>query len=79
VIAWKGYDAPSELARAAVARALAVASVQKREACVVLFGHPRHAAAFPEATRVGCAWDGSPLMQAAAARALTRGLLSTAR
>ncbi len=75
VIAWKGYDAPSEVARAAVSRAIAVAAAQKRDACVVLFGHPRHAASLPDAPRIACAWEGTPVMQAAAARALARGLL----
>jgi beta-glucosidase-like glycosyl hydrolase len=79
VMAWKGHDAPSEAAGAAVSRALAVAARQKREACVVLFGHPRHAASITDAPRVICAWDGSSAMQAAAARALARGLLHHAR
>ena len=79
VIAWKGYDAPSDEARAAVARAVAVAAAQQRDSTVIVFGHPRHAAALPAASGIVCAWDGSPVMQAAAARALTRGLLHATR
>ena len=79
VIAWKGYDGPSEQARAAVSRAVAVAAAQSRDATVVLFGHPRHAAALSDAPRIVCAWDGSSLMQTSAARVLARGLLHNAR
>jgi hypothetical protein len=40
---------------------------------VILFGHPRLAAQLPAAVPVLCAWAGTAVMQAAAARVLVRG------
>jgi beta-glucosidase-like glycosyl hydrolase len=76
VVAWKGHDGFGDDSRAIVARTLDVAAYQKRDATIVLFGHPRHAAAFPSAKNIICAWGGEEPMQAAAARVLVRGLRS---
>lgn len=56
-----------------IERAVVVAQEQNRESLVVLFSHPRHAARFPGAPNVLCAWGGDPPMQAAAARVIARG------
>ncbi len=73
VIAWKGADGLSAFAQARVHEALAVARAQGREACVVLFSHPRHAEEIADAANVVCAWGGEAPMQEAAARVLMRG------
>ena len=73
VIAWKGRSALSDDAVSAVARVVAHATVQHRASSVILFSHPRSAAAL-EAANIVCAWGGEPPMQAAAARALVRGV-----
>ena len=72
-IAGKQEPGFSTEARARVERVIEVATEQKREALVVLFSHPRHAAHFPGAANVLCAWGGEPTMQAAAARVIARG------
>ena len=74
VVAWKGHDGFGDDSRAIIARTLDVAAHQKRDATIVLFGHPRHAAAFPGAQNIICAWGGEEPMQSAAARVLVRGL-----
>ena len=74
VVAWKGHDGFGADSRAIVSRTLAVAEYQRRDATIVLFGHPRHASAFPEAKNIMCAWGGEEPMQSAAARVLVRGL-----
>ena len=74
VVAWKGHDGFGDDSRAIIARTLDVAAHQKRDATIVLFGHPRHAAAFPGAKNIICAWGGEEPMQSAAARVLVRGL-----
>lgn len=76
VIAWKGADGVSNVAQAQVHRALAVARAQGREACVVLFAHPRHAERLADAANVVCAWGGEAPMQEAAARVLSRGVVT---
>ena len=76
VVAWKGHDGFGDDSRAIVARTLDVAAHQKRDATIVLFGHPRHASAFPAAKHIICAWGGEDPMQSAAARVLVRGLRS---
>ena len=73
VVAGKGRAGFSAPSRAAVERTLALATAQRRDACVVLFAHPSAAADFPEAANVICAWGGEQPMQAAAARVLARG------
>ncbi len=69
-----GKSAPgfSGEARDRVKRVLEVSREQKRDTLVVLFSHPRHAAHFPGAPNVLCAWGGESPMQAAAARVIAR-------
>lgn len=76
VIAWKGAGGVSPVAQARVHRALAVARAQGREACVVLFSHPRHAEQLTDAANILCAWGGEAPMQEAAARVLARGIVT---
>lgn len=63
---YKGRAGVSHEAEAAVARRLR----HRPDAILVLFGHPRHAAAWPGARAVACAWGGDDVMQRAAAHAL---------
>ncbi len=72
VVAGKGAGF-SQANRDRIERAAAIAHEQKRESLVVLFSHPRHAAQFPAAPNVLCAWGGERPMQAAAARVIARG------
>jgi len=72
VAAGKDYAGLSESGVAAVSRAVAVSVANRREVCVVLFSHPRHAQQIPDAGNVLCAWGGEAPMQAAAARVLVR-------
>lgn len=65
--AWKGRPGISERALETVARATV-----GRRAVVVLFGHPRLAAALAGEFPVLAAWGGEPLMQVAAGRFLSR-------
>lgn len=67
---WKGRAGLSEEARLRV-RELA----RKEKGVVVLFGHPRLAAAFPQDRPVLCAWGGEAIMQEAAARVIARRLV----
>jgi beta-glucosidase-like glycosyl hydrolase len=62
----------SRASRDRVERAVAIAHDQKRESLVVMFSHPRHAAQFPQAPNVLCAWGGEKPMQFAAARVVAR-------
>jgi beta-glucosidase len=73
VVAWKGRAGFSAASRDSVERALGMARVQHRDACVVLFSHPSNATDFPGAANVVCAWGGERPMQEAAARVLARG------
>ena len=67
---WKGRSTLSDGAVAAVRSTLADAD---DGVVVVLFSHPRNAAAVPPGVPVLCAWGGEPLMQEAAARVLLEG------
>lgn len=63
---YKGRAGLSREAEAAVARRLR----HRPDATLVLFGHPRLAAAWPHARAVLCAWSGDDVMQRAAAHRL---------
>ncbi len=62
----------SRASRDRIERAAEIAREQKRESLVVMFSHPRHAAQFPHAPNVLCAWAGEKPMQFAAARVVAR-------
>jgi beta-glucosidase-like glycosyl hydrolase len=62
----------SRASRDRIERAVAIAQEQRREALVVLFSHPRHAAQLSGTPNVLCAWGGEKPMQAAAARVIAR-------
>lgn len=62
-----GYGDPT---RRRVAQAVAEARQAQRQPVVLVFGHPRLAAGFPEAPNVVCCWGGDRAMQEAAARRL---------
>ncbi|MEK6611926.1 MAG: glycoside hydrolase family 3 N-terminal domain-containing protein [Gemmatimonadota bacterium] len=70
VMAAKGQAGISPQARLTVKLAVQGARTLRRDALVVLFGHPRLAAELPDAQHVLCAWSGDRGMQEAAARAL---------
>jgi beta-glucosidase-like glycosyl hydrolase len=71
VVAWKGTAGFSAAAVARIEALVTAAKHAKRDSLVVLFSHPRHAAQFPSAPNVLCAWGGERPMQEAAARAAT--------
>jgi beta-glucosidase-like glycosyl hydrolase len=71
-VAGKAEPGFSRAARDRIERAAAIAHEQKRESLVVMFSHARHAAQFPQAPNVLCAWGGERPMQAAAARVVSR-------
>lgn len=71
-VAGKAEPGFSRAARDRIERAASIAHEQKRESLVVMFSHPRHAAQFPQAPNVLCAWGGEKPMQAAAARDVSR-------
>ncbi|MEK7239935.1 MAG: glycoside hydrolase family 3 N-terminal domain-containing protein [Gemmatimonadota bacterium] len=70
VVADKGRAGLSPQARLTVKLAVQGARTLRRDALVVLFGHPRLAAELPDAPHVLGAWAGDRGMQEAAARAL---------
>ena len=70
VMAGKGHVSITAPSRLTVKRAVQGAKTLKRDALVVLFGHPRLALELPDAQHVLCAWCGDRGMQEAAARAL---------
>lgn len=70
VMAGKGHAALTPESRLTVRLAVQGARTLKRDALVVLFGHPRLAAELPDAAHLLCAWAGDKGMQEAAARAL---------
>ena len=72
VVAWKGDARFAEHSVQQIDRTLALAHAQRRDSLIVLFSHPRHAAQFPSATNILCAWGGEQPMQEAAARAVVR-------
>ncbi len=72
VVAGKRSDGFSHASCERIERIVATAHEQKREALVVLFSHPRHAAQVTGAANVLCAWGGEKPMQAAAARVIAR-------
>lgn len=71
-VAGKTEPGFSRASRDRIERAVAIARDQKRESLVVMFSHPRHAAQFPQAPNVLCAWGGEKPMQCAAARVVAR-------
>jgi beta-glucosidase len=71
-VAGKTEPGFSRASRDRIERAAAIAHEQKRESLVVMFSHPRHAAQFPQAPNVLCAWGGEKPMQFAAARVIAR-------
>ena len=48
------------------------ALLERRDAIIVWFGHPRLATAFGDEAPLLCAWSGDPCMQAAVARWLAK-------
>ncbi|HEY5490288.1 MAG TPA: glycoside hydrolase family 3 N-terminal domain-containing protein [Gemmatimonadaceae bacterium] len=70
VVPGKGHVSISPPARLTVKLAVQGAKTLKRDALVVLFGHPRLALELPDAAHVLCAWSGDRGMLEAAARAL---------
>jgi beta-glucosidase len=70
VVGGKGQAGISPQARLTVKLAVQGARTLRRDALVVLFGHPRRAAELPDAAHVLCAWAGDRGMQEAAARVL---------
>jgi len=70
VVAGKGHADLTAQSRLSVRLAVQAARTLKRDALVVLFGHPRLAAELPDAAHLLCAWSGDKGMQEAAARAL---------
>jgi hypothetical protein len=70
VMPGKGHVSITPSSRLTVRLAVQGARTLKRDALVVLFGHPRLALELPDAAHVLCAWGGDRGMQEAAARAL---------
>lgn len=72
VLPGKGHAGITPQSRLTVRLAVQGARTLKRDALVMLFGHPRLAAELSDAAHVLCAWSGDRGMQEAAARALVR-------
>jgi beta-glucosidase-like glycosyl hydrolase len=71
VVAGKGHVSLTPQSRLTARLAVQAARTLKRDALVVLFGHPRLATELPDAAHLLCAWSGDKGMQEAAARALS--------
>jgi hypothetical protein len=70
VLPGKGHAGLTPHSRLTVRLAVQAARALRRDAIVVLFGHPRLAPELPDAAHLICAWAGDKGMQEAAARAL---------
>ena len=72
IVPWKGTAGFSAASLAQIQQAINAAHALRRHTLVILFSHPRNAAAMPAAPNVLCAWGGERPMQEAAARAVVR-------